>query len=436
MHRGCFVWTPTPPLAGPRTPRPGPVPVCVFSSFLAGFGGPASQARSGAPQLFLWPLCLSGLLGPLFAGVAPFCSFGCLCFFLLRCSLCAPPLSLAFSGFRPRLPWALALCFSFHPRAPSCVFFLFSLVVRCAPLLSLAFSGFRPRVPWALALCVVCFIGPPLLGSACALAAFLFPAWPFAAPWWFLPPPPLAVIVAAARCSVFFLSFFLLYCVALACLLGARRRFSPSAAPPPPTSCCLFCWSLAARLSVCSRCFCVSRPAFGCSLVGAAPPPPPPPSVSCDFRRCRWVLRVFFLFPSSAALPKPACLVLAGSSRRLLPPIPPPTLLRAWCLVLSGVAALRCASVGCFAGPCCRVSLVRGVVCYLVLVPVAVCCAVLCVLGCGAAPRCCAFRRPVLCCCLRCCFVALVGCRCLWCRALWRCLSPWGPVLAALCFAV
>ena len=63
MHRGCFVWTPTPPLAGWRTPRPGPARVCVCLLFLAGSGRPTSRARSGAPLLFLWPLWLSALLG-------------------------------------------------------------------------------------------------------------------------------------------------------------------------------------------------------------------------------------------------------------------------------------------------------------------------------------------------------------------------------------
>ena len=54
VHRGCVVWTPTSPLAGRRTPCLGPVRVCVCSSVLAGSGGPASRARSGAPHLFLW----------------------------------------------------------------------------------------------------------------------------------------------------------------------------------------------------------------------------------------------------------------------------------------------------------------------------------------------------------------------------------------------
>ena len=57
--------------AVPATPGWGPLAavVCVFC--LAGSGGPASRARCGAPHLFLSPLCLSALLGPLRAGVAP-----------------------------------------------------------------------------------------------------------------------------------------------------------------------------------------------------------------------------------------------------------------------------------------------------------------------------------------------------------------------------
>ena len=63
--RCCWWW------AVPATPGWGPLAavVCVFC--LAGSGGPASRARCGAPHLFLWPLCLSALLGPLRAGVAP-----------------------------------------------------------------------------------------------------------------------------------------------------------------------------------------------------------------------------------------------------------------------------------------------------------------------------------------------------------------------------
>ena len=81
MHRGCFVWTPTPPLSGRRTPRPGPVRVWVRVLFLAGSGGPASRARSGAPHLLLWPpLVRFWFVWPPPGWGRPVC--GCCCFFL------------------------------------------------------------------------------------------------------------------------------------------------------------------------------------------------------------------------------------------------------------------------------------------------------------------------------------------------------------------
>ena len=57
--------------AVPATPGRGPLAAVVCVLCLAGSDGPASRARSGAPHLFLWPLCLSALLGPLRVGVAP-----------------------------------------------------------------------------------------------------------------------------------------------------------------------------------------------------------------------------------------------------------------------------------------------------------------------------------------------------------------------------
>ena len=71
MHRGCFVWTPTPPRAGGRTPRPGPVRVCVCSLFSAGSGRPASRVLFGAPYLSYGRfLCLLCFLSPHRAQVA------------------------------------------------------------------------------------------------------------------------------------------------------------------------------------------------------------------------------------------------------------------------------------------------------------------------------------------------------------------------------
>ena len=101
--------------------------VCVLALLLGwvGRGGLPSGFWCASP--FLWPLCTSELLGPLRAGVAPFVSF-CLPYFpvFLFFLLPAPPPSLAFSCFRPRVSWALALpapprpppfssCFPFWP---------------------------------------------------------------------------------------------------------------------------------------------------------------------------------------------------------------------------------------------------------------------------------------------------------------------------------
>ena len=192
---------------------------------------------------------------------------------------------------------------------------------RCVPPLSAAFSGFRPRVPWALALCAVCFVGLPFLGFQCALASFVVPAWPLGAPWWLLPPPPpfcVSLFFSLLLCAPFF--FWL-----RAPVVSGFLWFPASGALGLGAVCCLFCWAPASRLSVRSRLFCVSRLAVGCSrVVALSPPPPLCLAVFVAAARCS----VFF----------------SSARRRFSPPAPPPPV-RAWCLVLSGVAALRCPSV-------------------------------------------------------------------------------------------
>ena len=185
-----FVWTPTPPLAGRRSPHPGPVRVCVCSSVLAGSGRPAFWARSGAPHLFLWLLYLSALLGPLRAGVAPFLV------------LCFPP-PFFFYSF---LFSFLGYCF---PRTP---------FVSC-------FLWFPAPVPGALALCVVCFVGLALLGSPCALASFVLPAWPLAALWW--SPPPFVSHGLRFRRSVPCVCFFFLSAPPLSLAFSGFRPWVP-----------------------------------------------------------------------------------------------------------------------------------------------------------------------------------------------------------------
>ena len=149
MHRGCFVWTLTRSLAGRRTPRLGPVRVCLCALFFAASGGPASGARFGAPHLFF------GRLSFCFARPRPgwgcpfvvllFACFLSSCFFYFAVPF-ARPLCLLISlvsGPGCVGPWR---CPFASPPPASC-FFSF------APPLSPALSGIRPRVSWALALC-------------------------------------------------------------------------------------------------------------------------------------------------------------------------------------------------------------------------------------------------------------------------------------------
>ena len=167
--------------------------------------------RAGLPgafwcaHLFLWPLFLSALLGPLRAGVAPlslaavavrrclgavfwlfFWASRCVALRALSPRLCLPlGRWLLSGGCCPPPPPLLCLAVFVAPAWCLGVFFFFFFFL-CAPPLSPAFSGFRARVPLATALCVVCFVGLPLLGSACAFPSFVLSAWLLAAPWWLL----------------------------------------------------------------------------------------------------------------------------------------------------------------------------------------------------------------------------------------------------------
>ena len=574
MHQGCFVWTLTPPLAGQRTPRPGPVHVCVCSSILAGSGGPASQAWSGAPHLFLWLLCLSALLGPLRARFAlvlvlcfPAVSFFAFFFPFLRCFFPCAPFVSCFLWFPApyalglgalcclfcwpraswlsvrsrflRVAWPLAALQWLPPPPPSpwlllpflVALRLFFFPLVCAPLF-LAFCVFRPRVPRALALVCVCFArlsvlcvvffsaprfflrsrlfcvpwlaagccppppllclavfvvfarclgfffsplvrprclrlplvsgpgcpGPwrwvlfvclslPLPGSPCALASFVSPAWPWAAPSWLLPPPPPSPFVSPRfrrSCSVpwFFLlplcapvvSGFLWFLAPGALGLGAVR--------------CLLCWPSASPLYVRSR-------LVGCSLVVAAPPPPPPLclAVFVAAARCCVPCAVLCCVSLGAVLRRAAARCAARCCALVCFVALVRTFGAAACCAMPSGAARRPGAL-CFAALCfavfppavcsvlcafCRGVVLRPVVCRSALCcvcPGVLCCAfpVLSAL-CGAALRCagalalccscgaCCCWRLVLCCAAVCCAVSFGV---LWCGA-----DSGGPWLSA-----
>ena len=92
--------------------------------------------------------------------------------------------------------------------APFFVFFSAVSFLRCPCPCCLWLSLVScPGCPWPWRFVLFFFCGLPLLGSLCALASFVFPAWPLAAPWWLLYPPPLScltVFVATSRSGFFF----------------------------------------------------------------------------------------------------------------------------------------------------------------------------------------------------------------------------------------
>ena len=204
MQRGCFVWTPTPPLAGQRTPRPGSVRGCLWLLFLAGLGGPASRAGFGAPHLSCGRRFLLLCSAPSKLGLPFACRFVCLSppfSFLFPLSLC-PPVSLAFFVFRPRVPWALALC----PPAPAFGYLFF---------VSLWPAWFR-----------VCFL-PPSFSSFPPVSLFLF--------FFFLPFPTAFFVLWVCRCGPFAAPLRLLpLCPPLVCV--SRLSWLPLGVPCFPSA--------------------------------------------------------------------------------------------------------------------------------------------------------------------------------------------------------
>ena len=259
MHRGCLVWTPSPPLLGRRTPRPGPVHVCVCSSILTRLGGPACRARCGAPHLFLWPVLLHSLFAPPPpCWGRPFFSFlfvrsGCPWRFLLSgpgCPLlvcCPPPFF-----FPAPPPFSFSLCapvvsgvpcfpargalglgvFLSPPPPPFSFFFscFHSLLLFLLPWLFLFFAFFSLFAP--VVSCVPCL---PAWGALCLGFSLS-------------PPPSLFLFFLFCFSSVFF--FFLLHwlssfapLLSLAFLVFRPRvplALTPCCRPRPPPPCCFF----------------------------------------------------------------------------------------------------------------------------------------------------------------------------------------------------
>ena len=294
MHRGCFVWTPKPPLSDRRTPRLGPARVRV--SVLSCLG------RAGRPPGRIlvsftfscgrsWcPLCL---LGHLRAGVDLFVVFPALipvCAPLVSGVSCFPALGALGLGVLcppPPLCWWFLFCFSFF------VFFFFTLP-RPPCLRGFVFSGPGCPGPCRLVPPTLCWCYFFLPSSAPPLS----PAFPFFQPWvpWALESraPPHSV------CGLFFFSFFSFFFHSSAAPLSpAFRVFWPwvpwalaSCAPPPPlVFCFLFLPSSAPPLCPAFRVF---RPWVPWTLASRAPPPP---SVCGFFCFSFFFFFLFFFFP-------------------------------------------------------------------------------------------------------------------------------------------
>ena len=342
----------------------------------------------------------------------------------------------------PPPPPFLCLAVSGAPAwCPGGVFFFF---LPLLPLCASAFSGFRPRVPWASALCVVCFVGPPPLGSPCACPSFVLSAWLVVAPRRLLPPPAppfcLAVFVAAAR-----------RCGVLCCAVC------------PWVRCC------AALLRVVSSGVVLSC-AVLCSLGAAACCAVPSGAARCPGALCSAALR-FAVLPRAvcvlswrggACCCSPLCFVLCVSRGAVLC-VPCPlrsvwccaslcwcacVVLFVWCVLLlvPGAVVCRGAVLGLVARGCLLVACFgvgvpvwpRGLLpcgwCGLVWCP-AFLCRVLCCWGLLCPPVGC---RALLCCAVGwlCCFLPAGGVCVLWCsfpRAV-RSLST--PLCALRCLVV
>ena len=275
---------------GSEDATPGSRACLRVLALLGRVGRPASRARSGAPHLFLWPLCLSALLGPLRAGVAPLffaaVAFPRWLFFpasrcLARASFVSPAWPLAALWWL--LPRPAPLCVSRFRRSclwPWCFFFFFFFLR--APPLSPAFSGFRPRCPGPRRLrCLFCWPS----ASRLSVRLSLFRAFPLAvgcsrvvaAP----PPPPFvsrgfrscrsvlcAVLCCASpgavRCCAALLRVVspgvVLACAVLRSFGAAACCAVPSGAARRSGALCsaALCFAVFPR-AVCSVCFVVAR---------------------------------------------------------------------------------------------------------------------------------------------------------------------------------
>ena len=178
MHQGCFVWTPTPPLSGRRTPRPGPARLCARA--------PLGQVgRAGLPGAF-W--CAS-----------PF-SVAVLSFFLVW-----PPTGWGCKRFGGFFSASFPFSFLFHPSPlwRPCCLWLFVLPDPGCP------------GPWRS---LFLLRSPPPFFFPVVFPLLHHPRGPLCCCFWgpgpwrfFVRPPPFSVPVSLSFCC-FFPVVFSLFC--------------------------------------------------------------------------------------------------------------------------------------------------------------------------------------------------------------------------------
>ena len=436
----CFAWPPLgwgcPPFS--RCPCRSPLP---WRRALVVFLGLPLPGSSCARALFVspaWPLAAPWWFLP-------------------------PPPPFLCLGVFVALAWCLGVFFSF--------FFPF---FPCAPPLSPAFSGFRPRVPWASALCVACFVGLPPLGSPCACPSFVLSAWLVLAPRRLLPPPPF-LSRGFRRCR----SVLCAVCCVVLCVPGCGAvpccaRWVPLLVAPCPLALPVALGPCALRRCVlrCSPVLCVfcrgavvravvGRSALCCVCPGVLCCAFPVLSAPCGMCfavlvRSRCAVRVVLTVAGAWCCCVPWCgagsggpWLSAGGVFRCRCPC-----LAAWSVSLWLVwsAVVPCFPVSCSVVLCCRVVLCCcallsccGAVgaCFALLWAVVLCCVVLLV-GCAVfcpvvVSACCGALFLVLCvpCLLRSvrCGALLCWLWCLasLCRVLWRCAVVWCCAVVLCC---
>ena len=406
--------------------------VFLLCSAPSGLGLPPSLLLP-LPFLVALALCFGCFSRPPAAWLFVRSRLVCVSRLAVGCSLVVsppPPLFVSRGFWRSCLvPWWCFFFFFFFPFFP------------CAPPLSPAFSGFRPRVPWASALCVVCFVGLPPLGSPCACPSFVLSAWLVVAPRRLLPPPPPLFV---SRFSS--LPLGAVVCCVVLCVPGCGAAPRCCALCPPVLCCPVLCCARWVPLLV-APCPLALPVALGpCALRRCVLRCSPVLCVFCRGAVVRAVVRrsaLCCVCPGVLCCAFPVLSALCGAVLRCAGALALCCSCGAcccWCLVL-WCAVVRCwvwwPVVVCWWRVSVSVCLSGRVVCCPV-VGVVWCGALLsCVVFCGAVLS----RGAVLLCSavvLRCCWGLLcppVGCRAVLCCALgWLCcFLPGGGVCMLWC---